>query len=266
MAYETLLVAATGHVTTITLNRPDKRNSINTQMIADLQSALDAIETTPARVVILTGAGSAFCAGMDLALLQAIATQSPSENQEDSRRMAKMFRRVWSYTKPTIAAVNGHALAGGCGLATVCDFTIAVPEAKFGYTEVKIGFLPAIVSVFLTRQIGEKRARDLLLTGRLVEASEAKDLGLVNEIVAPDRLMSRVEQLADLLVAASPSSVSRAKRLLTCAAAASLDADLERAVLENARMRCTPDFKEGLASFLEKRKPVWKDESHEPKH
>lgn len=261
MAYETLLVESSGHLATITLNRPDKRNSINTQMIAELQSALDAIETTPARVVILTGAGATFCSGMDLALLQAIATQSPSENQEDSRRMAKMFRRVWSYTKPTIAAVNGHALAGGCGLATVCDFTIAVPEAKFGYTEVKIGFLPAIVSVFLTRQIGEKRARDLLLTGRLVEAQEAKDLGLLNEIVPPERLIARAQELAELLIAASPASVSRAKRLLTCAAAAGLDADLDRAVLENARMRCTPDFKEGLASFLEKRKPVWKDES-----
>jgi len=259
MAYETLLVEAAEHVTTITLNRPDKRNSINTQMIADLQSALDAIEKTHTRVVILTGAGTSFCAGMDLALLQAIATQSPSENQEDSRRMAKMFRRVWSYTKPMIAAVNGHALAGGCGLATLCDFTIAVPEAKFGYTEVKIGFLPAIVSVFLTRQIGEKRTRDLLLTGRLVEAAEAKELGLVNEIVSADRLMGRVKELAEVLIAASPASVTRAKRLLTTAAAASLDADLERAVLENARMRCTPDFKEGLASFLEKRKPVWQD-------
>ena len=261
MAYETLLVEASGHVATITLNRPDKRNSINTQMIADLQSALDAIEKTPARVVILTGAGSAFCAGMDLALLQAIATQSPSENQEDSRRMAKMFRRIWSYSKPLIAAVNGHALAGGCGIATLCDFTIAVPEARFGYTEVKIGFLPAIVSVFLTRQIGEKQARDLLLTGRLVEAAEAKELGLVNEIVPADQLMNRVHALVQLIIAASPISVTRAKRLLVSAAAASLDADLERAVLENARMRCTPDFKEGLASFLEKRKPVWKDES-----
>ena len=259
MPYETLLLESSEHVATITLNRPDKRNSINTQMIADLQSALDAIEKTPARVVILTGAGKAFCAGMDLALLQAIASQSPSENQEDSRRIAKMFRRIWSFSKPMIAAVNGHALAGGCGIATLCDFTIAVPEAKFGYTEVKIGFLPAIVSVFLTRQIGEKRARDLLLTGRLVDGSEAKELGLVNEIVPAERLMARVNELAEVLIAASPSSVTRAKRLLVSAAAASLDADLERAVLENARMRCTPDFKEGIASFLEKRKPIWQD-------
>jgi methylglutaconyl-CoA hydratase len=158
-----------------------------------------------------------------------------------------------------IAAVNGHALAGGCGIATLCDFTIAVPEAKFGYTEVKIGFLPAIVSVFLTRQIGEKRARDLLLTGRLVDGPEAKELGLVNEIVPPDKLMERVNELAEVLIAASPSSITRAKRLLVSAAADSLDAELERAVLENAHIRHTPDFKEGVASFLEKRKPIWQD-------
>jgi len=261
MAYETLLVESSEHVAMITLNRPDKRNSINTQMIADLQSALDAVEITHARVVVLTGAGKAFCAGMDLALLQAIATQSPSENQEDSRRMAKLFRRIWSYSKPMIAAVNGHALAGGCGIATLCDFTIAVPEAKFGYTEVKIGFLPAIVSVFLTRQIGEKRARDLLLTGRMVDGPEAKELGLVNEIVSAERLMARVNELAEVLIAASPSSITRAKRLLVSTAAASVDADLERAVLENAHLRHTPDFKEGVASFLEKRKPIWQDDT-----
>ena len=145
-------------------------------------------------------------------------------------------------------------------IATLCDFTLAVPEAKFGYTEVKIGFLPAIVSVFLTRQIGEKRARDLLLTGRILEAPEAKEIGLINEIVPADKLMERAKELAATLIAASPSSLTRAKLLLTSAAAASVDADLERAILENARIRCTQDFKEGLSSFLEKRKPVWRGE------
>src|SRR6202047_1975792 len=187
--YSTLILEFSGEIAKITLNRPDKRNAINTQMIAELQSALDAIEKSHSRVVIVTGAGKAFCAGMDLEMLAAIAKQSPSENQEDSRRMAKMFRRIWSFSKPLIAAVNGAALAGGCGIATLCDFTLAVPEAKFGYTEVKIGFLPAIVSVFLTRQIGDKQARNLLLTGRLVEAAEALSLGLITEIVPHERLM-----------------------------------------------------------------------------
>src|SRR6266851_3494995 len=252
--FSTLLLDITGNLATITLNRPDKRNAISTAMIAELQSALDEIEMSHARVGILTGSGKAFCAGMDLEMLAAIAQQSPTENQEDSRR-------IWSFSKPLIAAVNGAALAGGCGIATLCDFTLAAPEAKFGYTEVKIGFLPAIVSVFLSRQIGEKRTRDLLLTGRILDPAEAKEIGLINEIVAPEKLMDRAKELADILIAASPGSVTRAKRLLTSAAAAGVDADLERAILENARIRCTPDFKEGLASFLEKRKPVWRGDS-----
>jgi methylglutaconyl-CoA hydratase len=258
--YETLLLDIAGNLATLTLNRPEKRNAISAKMISELQSALEDIEKSRARIGILTGSGKVFSAGMDLEMLSAIAQQSPAENQEDSRRMAKLFRRIWSFPKPLIAAVNGTALAGGCGIATLCDLTLAVPEAKFGYTEVKIGFLPAIVSVFLSRQIGEKRTRDLLLTGRLIEPGEAKDMGLINEIVSAEKLMDRARELAEVLIAASPSSLTRAKRLLTSAAAASLDADLERAVLENARIRSTPDFKEGLASFLEKRKPVWRGE------
>src|SRR5438067_10596193 len=225
--YPTLLLDMAGEIGHITLNRPDKRNAISAAMIADLQTALDEIENSHARVVILTGAGKAFCSGMDLEMLAAIAQQSAAENQEDSRRLAKLFRRIWSFPRPLIAAVNGAAYAGGCGIATLCDFTLAVPEAKFGYTEVKIGFLPAIVSVFLTRQIGDKRSRDLLLTGRIIEAAEAKEFGMVTEVVPGERLLDRAQELAEDLIAASPSSLTRAKHLLTSAAAASVDHDLE---------------------------------------
>src|SRR5258707_12420214 len=252
--HSTLILEFSGEIAKITLNRPEKRNAINTQMSAELQTALDTIEKSHSPVVIVSGAGTSFCAGMDLDMLAAIAKQSPAENQDDSRRIAKLFRRIWSFPRPLIAAVNGAAYAGGCGIATLCDFTLAVPEAKFGYTEVKIGFLPAIVSVFLTRQIGEKRSRDLLLTGRIIEAEEAKEFGLVSEVVPPERLMARAHELADQLIAASPSSLTRSKRLLVSSAAAGVDHDLERAILENARIRCTPDFQEGVASFLEKRK------------
>jgi len=255
--FSTLILDVAGQIATITLNRPEKRNAMSATMIAEIQTALDEIEKSHARVGILTGAGKAFCSGMDLDMLATIAQQSPAENQEDSRRMAKMFRRIWSFPRPLIAAVNGAALAGGCGIATLCDFTLAVPDARFGYTEVRIGFLPALVSVFLTRQIGEKKSRDLLLTGRILEAHEAKEFGLVNEVVPAENLLARSKELAEVLIAASPGSLSRAKRLMTSSAAPGVDQDLERAILENARIRCTPDFKEGLASFLEKRKPVW---------
>ena len=257
--YSTLLLEFTGEIARITLNRPDKRNAINPQMMCDLQTAFDTIEKSHSRLVILTGAGKCFCAGMDLDMLASIAKQSAAENQEDSRRIAKLLRRIWSFPRPLIAAVNGAAYAGGCGIATLCDFTLAAPEAKFGYTEVKIGFLPAIVSVFLTRQIGEKRSRDLLLTGRIISAEQAMDYGLVTEVVPAEKLLDRANALADELMAASPSSLTRAKHLLTSSAAAAIDHDLERAILENARIRCTPDFKEGVASFLEKRKPVWQE-------
>jgi methylglutaconyl-CoA hydratase len=259
--YSTLLLKYEGQIAKITLNRPEKRNAISQQMMSDILSVLDEVERSKARVAIFTGAGKSFCAGMDLEMLSAIARQSAQENQEDSRRMAKMFRRLWSFSKPLIATVQGAALAGGSGIATLCDFKLAAPDAKFGYTEVRIGFLPALVSVFLTRQIGDKRARDLLLTGRQIDAQEAKVLGLVNEIVPGESLMQRAHELAEVLIAASPSSLTRAKWLLTAAAADSVDHDLERAILENARIRCTPDFKEGLASFLEKRKPVWAGET-----
>src|ERR1700736_997874 len=247
--FETLQLEFPGELAILTLNRPEKRNAISPQMLSELQSAFDAIEKSHARVGILTGIGKAFSAGMDLEMLSAIARQSPQENMDDSRRTARIFRRIWSFSKPLIAAVNGAALAGGCGIATLCDFTLAVPEAKFGYTEVKIGFLPAIVSVFLTRQIGDKRARDLLLTGRMIEAAEAKEFGMVTEVVPSERLLERAQELAKDLIEASPSSLTRAKRLLTSAAAAGVDHDLERAILENARIRCTPDFKEGVASL-----------------
>src|SRR5947209_8293303 len=236
--YTTIKVESDGTLALITLNRPEKRNAISATMIAEILAALKDVESGSERVAIITAAGKAFCAGMDLDALKSLATQSPEQNLADARRTAAFFRRLWSFPKPLIAAVNGAALAGGCGIATLCDFTLAAPEAKFGYTEVRVGFMPALVSVFLVRQIGEKRTRDLLLTGRIMEAAEAKEMGLVNEIISAESLLARAKELAEVLIAASPASLARAKRLLTSAAAASVDADLERAILENARIRC----------------------------
>jgi methylglutaconyl-CoA hydratase len=171
--------------------------------------------------------------------------------------MAKMFRRLYEFPKPTIAAVNGAAIAGGTGLATMCDFTLAVPEAKFGYTEVRIGFVPAIVSSILVWQVGHKIARDLLMTGRLFDAAEAKTLGLVNEVVPSEQLMVRAKELASQLLENSPTSVQATKRLINSFIAKSLDEQIAAAVEDNARIRTTADFREGVSSFLEKRKPQW---------
>src|SRR6202030_1107027 len=204
--FETLKLEFPGELAILTLNRPEKRNAISPQMLSELQSAFDTIEKSHARVGILTGVGKAFSAGMDLEMLSAIARQSPQENMDDSRRMARIFRRIWSFSKPLIAAVNGAALAGGCGIATLCDFTLAVPEAKFGYTEVKIGFLPALVALYLERQVGEKIARDLLLTGRVLSPDEARVLGLVTRVVPAGELLSTARDVATTLIANSPGA------------------------------------------------------------
>lgn len=254
---ETLQLGFEGSVATITLSRPEKRNAISSKMITELLEALDEVDQSDARLLIITGSGKAFCAGMDLDGLKALADQSPEQNLEDSRRMASMFHRIYAFSKPVIAAVNGPAIAGGCGIATLADFTLAVPEAKFGYTEVKIGFIPALVSVFLRRQIGDKNSRDLLLSGRVIDAAEAQRLGLVTQIVQQERLMIRAKEIAATLIAASPTSLARAKRLLVESDDTRLREELERAVRANAEIRATADFREGLAAFLEKREPKW---------
>lgn len=257
MNYGTLQLAFDSRLAILTLNRPDKRNAISYELIGDLLRALDEVKTSSARVLILTGAGKAFSSGMDLDSLKSLIGRTPEQSLEDSRTMVSLFRAFYEFPKPTIAAVNGAAIAGGTGLALLCDFTLAVPEAKFGYTEVRIGFVPAIVSTFLLRQVGEKIARDLLLTGRIFDAEEALRIGLLNEIVPPERLMDRARERAAQLMEASPLSLAYTKRLLTDHARAELDAQIETAIRENAGIRATSDFREGIASFLEKRKPQW---------
>ncbi len=255
--YTTLTLDYEGPLAFVTLNRPEKRNAISYELIGELLRVLAEVNDSNAAILILTGAGKAFCSGMDLDNLRAITSRSHQENVVDSQQMARMFRSLYDFPKVTIAAVNGPAIAGGCGLATLCDFTQASSEAKFGYSEVRIGFVPAIVSAFLIRQVGEKQARDLLLTGRIIGADEAYRLGLANEIVAPDGLLKRARELAGDLLQNSPASLLATKRLLSHYSVAQLDDQITAAVEENARIRTTDDFREGVSSFLEKRKPNW---------
>jgi methylglutaconyl-CoA hydratase len=257
MNYKTIQLAYDSGVATITLNRPEKRNAISFELIDDLLSALKEVALSDVLVLILTGEGKAFSSGMDLENLKALIGRSPEQNLKDSETMVRLFRSLYEFPKVTIAAVNGPAIAGGTGLALLCDFTLAVPEAKFGYTEVRIGFVPAIVSTFLLRQVGEKHARDLLLTGRIIGSEEAARMGLINEIVAPEKLMQRARELAAQLMENSPSSLRATKQLLTDHARAELDAQIDAAVRENAAIRTTADFREGISSFLDKRKPMW---------
>jgi methylglutaconyl-CoA hydratase len=257
MDYKTIQLTCDDAVATITLNRPEKRNAISFELIDDLLRALDEVAKANAIVLILTGAGKAFCSGMDLDDLKGLLGRTAEQNLKDSETMVRLFRSLYEFPKATIAAVNGPAIAGGTGLALLCDFTLAVPDAKFGYTEVRIGFVPAIVSTFLLRQVGEKKARDLLLTGRIFGADEAAAMGLITEVVAADSLMARARALASLLMENSPSSLRATKQLLTDHARAEIDHHIDAAVRENAAIRTTADFREGITSFLEKRKPQW---------
>jgi len=255
LSYRTILVADEGWVRTITLNRPERRNAMTPEMQTELIAALEKAGAGECRVVVLAGAGEAFCSGLDLAVLQAAKDKSAGEHREDAERVARLFRTLYELPKPTIAAVQGAAVAGGTGLATICDFTLAVAAAKFGYTEARIGFVPAVVSAYLRLQMGDKAARDLLLTGRLFDAAEGFRLGLVSEVV--DDLPGSVKALAERLVANSPASMSATKKLLAAQNRAWLDAAIDLAMEANAAARETEDFREGVAAFLEKRKAVW---------
>ncbi|MGO9324492.1 MAG: enoyl-CoA hydratase/isomerase family protein [Terracidiphilus sp.] len=257
MSYKTILVEESASIRTITLNRPERRNAMTPEMQTELISALEDAASSSCHVLVLAGSGEAFCSGLDLSAMQAMQDKSTADHRADAERIARLFISLYELPVPTIAAVHGAAIAGGAGLAFLCDFTLAARKAKFGFTEVRIGFVPALVSAFLSLQIGDKRSRDLLLTGRLFDAEEAYRLGLVNEIVAPEELMQRKNALADVLIANSPESLKATKQLMARQNRAWLDAAVAAALEANALSRETAGFREGIAAFLEKRKPVW---------
>jgi methylglutaconyl-CoA hydratase len=255
--WSTLRVEESDGIHIITLNRPDRRNALNPQMIADLTGALNDSERCGCGVTLLTGAGKAFCAGMDLESLKSFPAEHPEEQHADIEAFVWLMRRLYDLTKPTIAAVNGAALAGGAGLAMQCDFTLAVADAKFAYPEVRIGFIPAVVAVFLIQMTGEKRARSLMLSGRLFSSQEAMEFGLVSEVTSEGDLMPRARALAASLMRNSPEAMREMKKLLSGFSKTRLDHDLRRALRWSERVRNNDDFREGLQAFIEKREPLW---------
>ncbi|MGA3371935.1 MAG: enoyl-CoA hydratase-related protein [Terracidiphilus sp.] len=255
--FQSILTQSANGVKTITLNRPEKRNALSPVLIAELTEALREAETCGCGVVILTGAGSAFCAGLDMEHLATMNALTPQEHRRDSENMARVLRALYDFPKPVIAAVNGPAIAGGMVLATIPDLTLATPESKFGLNEVRVGFVPAIAASFLLRQVGEKRTRELLLTGRLLKAQEALESGLVTQIVAVEELMQTAQALAQTLLQNSPHAMRAVKRLLARHARRRLDEEIEDAIEVNALQRSAEDFKEGVEAFLQHRRPDW---------
>jgi len=248
-----LIASTEDAIRTLTLNRPDKRNALNDELIASLKDALreaDADESL--RAIVIRGAGKDFCSGADLSALQKIATASYEENIEDARSLAELFALIRSVRVTVIAAVHGRALAGGCGLALGCDLVVAGESARFGFPEVKIGFVPAMVAAILRRNLGEKKSFELLTQGFEFTAAEALQLGLINRVVPDDELTAAVLDFANIYTKVSGSAVAMTKRLLYDIDADTYQTAIEKGVTVNATARMTDDCQKGIAKFLEK--------------
>jgi methylglutaconyl-CoA hydratase len=243
----------------ITLNRPEKKNALSFELVAELKATFKkAEEDELVKVIVLKANGDAFCAGADLAYLQQLQTNSMAENLADSNHLKELFLQVYTLEKVVIAQVQGHALAGGCGLATICDFVFSVPEAKFGYTEVRIGFVPAIVMSFLIRKIGEGKAKFLLLSGEVINADQALEFGLINNVVPVENLVDAVDQFASMLVKNnSAQSMETVKKMIFEIQSLNLQEALSYASVKNAEARLTEDCKNGIDAFLNKSRPSW---------
>ncbi len=247
-----ILVKTNAQIRTITLNRPDKRNALNDELIADLKAALKAVDgDDDLRAVVICGAGKDFCSGADLSALQKIARVSYEENLGDARSLAELFLQIRNVKIPVIAAVHGRALAGGCGLATACDLVVATKTAQFGYPEVKIGFVPAMVAAILRRNLGEKKSFELLTQGFEYTAKEAAQLGLVNRIFDEEDFETAVLDYAAAYTKVSRSAVEMTKQLLYSIDGLGLSDAIEQGAQTNGKARMTEDCRQGIAKFLE---------------
>ncbi len=260
MKYNTVLATIEDSVLIITLNRPDKRNSLNQEIIKELKDVLLKYRNDQTIYsVIITGAGKAFCAGADLAYLKSLLKHDYEKNLQDSLELKDLYYMIYTYPKPTLAMVNGPAVAGGCGLVNVCDFVFSTQSAKFGYPEVRIGFVASMVSIFLIQTIGERHAKELLLKGDLLTPIEAKDIGLIDKIIPENEIKEVSMNFLIKLKYNSQQSLDYSKQLFHRIFYNDLENKLIKACEFNARTRNTEDFKEGINSFLEKRKPKWQE-------
>src|SRR2546421_1355498 len=252
-AYQKILYAVEPPVARITLNRPEKRNALDEQIVAEIKAALrEAANDSNARVVLLAGAGKDFCSGADLAALQRLSEATVMENLADARHLADLFIEMRRHPRPVVAAVRGRALAGGCGLATACDLVLAAESAQFGYPEVNIGFIPAMVMAILRRSVSEKRAFDLITLGKIITAPVAASIGLINATFPDDEFAAGVEAAVAQLAAKSASAVMLAKNLLYHMDGMTFETALEAGVQLNAITRMTEDCKRGVERFLKK--------------
>jgi methylglutaconyl-CoA hydratase len=259
MTFSTIEYQVNQRVGYITLNRPEKRNAFSAELVTDLKAAFtQAANDSDVKVIVLNAKGKVFSAGADLGALQQLQNNTFDDNFRDSSELAALFEMIYTLPKVVIAQVEGPAIAGGCGLATICDLVFATPEAAFGYTEVKIGFLPAIVMIFLLRKIGETRAKELLLSGELINAEKAQAMGLINYVKAADEIHQVVFDFAQYLCTqTSADSLRLTKQMIAQVQGLSLPDALYYAAQMNATARTTDDCKRGINAFLNKEKITW---------
>ncbi len=243
----------------ITLNRPEKRNALNAELVNELKQSIRIAEADiNVKIIVIKAKGKAFCAGADLEYLQKLQSFSYDENLEDSNNLMELYEMIYTSEKIFIAQIEGHAIAGGAGLATVCDFIFSVPDAKYAYTEVNIGFVPAIVSVFLTRKIGEAKAKELLLTGKIISATEALEMNIFNFIENKENIQNAVYQFAQQLIKnTSSDSLKITKQLIAKIQSLNYEDALILAAKTNAMSRETNDCKKGIDAFLSKKEIKW---------
>lgn len=257
-ADKAVLVELRDAVARITLNRPEVHNAFNALLIAELTRAFEEVKADPSiRVVVLTGKGKSFCAGADLNWLREIIHYSFEQNLEESLQLAECLHTIFALPKPTVAMVNGTAIGGGNGLLAACDIAVAAEQAVFGLSEVKIGLVPAAISPYVMRKIGESRAREYFLTGKRIPASKAREIGLVNDVVPIEKLEDKVQELVGLLLTSGPEALARCKELIVKVPHLSLEEAKEFTARMIANLRISAEGQEGMAAFLEKRRPVW---------
>ncbi|KPL01118.1 MAG: hypothetical protein AMJ91_01555 [candidate division Zixibacteria bacterium SM23_73_3] len=256
--FKTISYSFKDRITTVTLNRPEVHNAFNEVMIAELTEIFkEILKDESVRVVVLTGNGKSFSAGADLNWMKKMINYSYEQNLEDSLKLAELFYLMYSLPKPIIARVNGAAIGGGTGLVAVCDIAIASENAKFSLSEVKLGLIPACISPYVIRKVGEGRCREFFLTGERLIAKRAMELGLVNQVVSPEELDQAVQEKADQLISSGPKAITMCKELLRNVPGMSFEKAKTYTADMIAQMRIRDEGQEGMIAFLEKRKPKW---------
>ncbi len=260
---QTILYGVKDKVAKVTFNRPEVHNAFNDTMIRELSTVFDDIaQNSDIRVVIVTGKGKSFCAGADLNWMRRIKNYSYEDNLKESLDLAEMLCKIYSSSKPTIARVNGAAIGGGTGLVAVCDIAIGATKAKFSFSEVKLGLIPACISPYVLKKCGEGKCREFFLTGERLTAEKACNAGLLNAVVPLEELDAAVDSLVRQLISSGPEAITRCKELLRRVAEMPLDEAKKYTAEVIAQLRISEEGQEGMAAFLEKRKPGWASDSN----